>query len=160
MLTVYAPCRLRKQAEIQNLITQYLWAADQRPPLDGWYRSRAVCLNSLHNGSKRYIYIIVIRVSATDRPCGSQSMRRTFFPACAKQTPKLNVAVVFPPPPFWLAIAITLHWFTEFSPFYLLWICKRVQKKTESSFRMLKNSVLAYLCIQFLFAAVQVQVQK
>ena len=39
-------------------------------------------------------------------PCGSPSIRRTFFPACAKPIPRFAQVVVLPTPPFWLAMAM------------------------------------------------------
>ena len=42
-------------------------------------------------------------------PCGSASTSSTFFPLFAKPMPRLTVVVVFPVPPFWFAMAITLH---------------------------------------------------
>src|SRR5665213_174117 len=40
-------------------------------------------------------------------PCGSRSTTRTCSPMAAKAVPRLMAVVVFPTPPFWLAIAIT-----------------------------------------------------
>ena len=39
-------------------------------------------------------------------PCGSPSISRTFFPACASPIPRFAQVVVLPTPPFWLAMAI------------------------------------------------------
>ena len=39
-------------------------------------------------------------------PCGSPSIRSTFFPACARPIPKFAQVVVLPTPPFWLAMAM------------------------------------------------------
>jgi hypothetical protein len=39
-------------------------------------------------------------------PCGSVSMTSVFFSATARQAPRLMAVVVFPTPPFWLAIAM------------------------------------------------------
>ena len=39
----------------------------------------------------------------------SASITKTFFPCFASPIPKLLVVVVLPTPPFWFAIAITLH---------------------------------------------------
>jgi hypothetical protein len=40
-------------------------------------------------------------------PCGSQSTRRHLFSATATEADKLMAVVVFPTPPFWLAMVIT-----------------------------------------------------
>ena len=37
-------------------------------------------------------------------PCGSVSTIKTFFPRSARSLARVNVVVVFPTPPFWLAI--------------------------------------------------------
>src|SRR4029077_8876716 len=41
-------------------------------------------------------------------PWGSRSMRRTRFPSSARAHPRFTAVVVLPPPPFWLATAMTL----------------------------------------------------
>ena len=41
--------------------------------------------------------------------CGSASTSKTLNPELANATPRLTAVVVFPTPPFWLAMAITLH---------------------------------------------------
>src|ERR1700730_11245531 len=40
-------------------------------------------------------------------PCGSRSMISTCSPIAASAVPRLIAVVVLPPPPFWLAIAVT-----------------------------------------------------
>src|SRR5216110_1319924 len=40
-------------------------------------------------------------------PCGSASMRSVFRSAVASEAARFTAVVVFPTPPFWLAIAIT-----------------------------------------------------
>ena len=42
-------------------------------------------------------------------PCGSASISNTFFPCLASPIPRFTVVVIFPTPPFWFDIAITLH---------------------------------------------------
>ena len=42
-------------------------------------------------------------------PYGSASTKSTRFSSFASPTPRLTVVVVFPVPPFWFAMAITLH---------------------------------------------------
>ena len=42
-------------------------------------------------------------------PCGSASINNTFFPSLARPIPKFTVVVVFPTPPFWFVMDITLH---------------------------------------------------
>src|SRR4026208_2413244 len=41
--------------------------------------------------------------------CGSRSRSRTRFPLRAKAAARLMAGVVFPTPPFWLAMAITIR---------------------------------------------------
>src|SRR3990167_7359002 len=41
-------------------------------------------------------------------PCGSTSTSSVFFSATASEAPRLTAVVVFPTPPFWLAIAMIL----------------------------------------------------
>src|SRR4030095_12848328 len=41
--------------------------------------------------------------------CGSRSRRRTRFPLRAKAAARLMAVVVFPTPPFWFAMAITIR---------------------------------------------------
>ena len=52
-------------------------------------------------------------------PCGSASTSKTFNPELANATPRLTAVVVFPTPPFWLAMAITLH--LSSNDFFLLY---------------------------------------
>ncbi len=40
--------------------------------------------------------------------CGSQSTSKVVVPAAAKLAARLMLVVVFPTPPFWLAMAMTL----------------------------------------------------
>ena len=46
-------------------------------------------------------------------PCGSPSIRSTFFPACARPIPKFAQVVVLPTPPFWLAMAMICVFMTS-----------------------------------------------
>ena len=52
-------------------------------------------------------------------PCGSPSISRTFFPACASPIPKLAQVVVLPTPPFWLAMAMICV-FIDFTSFLII----------------------------------------
>ena len=52
-------------------------------------------------------------------PCGSPSISRTFFPACAKPIPRLAQVVVLPTPPFWLAMAMICV-FIDFTSFLII----------------------------------------
>ena len=53
-------------------------------------------------------------------PCGSASISNTFLPVCASPTPRLTVVVVFPTPPFWFVMAITLQFSMRFPPFSII----------------------------------------
>ena len=46
-------------------------------------------------------------------PCGSPSIRSTFFPACARPIPKFAQVVVLPTPPFWLAMTMICVFMTS-----------------------------------------------
>ena len=52
-------------------------------------------------------------------PCGSPSIRSTFFPACARPIPKFAQVVVLPTPPFWLAMAMICV-FIDFTSFLIV----------------------------------------
>lgn len=63
---------------------------------------------------KRIVKQVVVPGSTYPRlavrlPCGSASINNTFFPSLARPIPKFTVVVVFPTPPFWFVMDITLH---------------------------------------------------
>ena len=50
----------------------------------------------------------------------SESMSKTLFPALASPIPKFTVVVVFDTPPFWFAMAMTLHFLPVLSIYPVL----------------------------------------
>ena len=75
-------------------------------------------------------------------PCGSPSISRTFFPACAKPIPRLAQVVVLPTPPFWLAMVVADKWFTSISSD--LSTMRQPQRAHSKSFTVCSVSVLFY----------------
>ena len=61
-----------------------------------------------------FIYVLSIPNPLVVFPCGSISIKSTFWPASAKHADKFIAVVVLPTPPFWLAIAIILPIFNLF----------------------------------------------
>lgn len=53
-------------------------------------------------------------------PCGSLSTIKTFLPSCASPIPKLAQVVVFPTPPFCMAMAITFAF--KFCSSFRFWV--------------------------------------
>ena len=49
-------------------------------------------------------------------PCGSASTNKTFLPSIANPMPRFSQVVVLPVPPFWLTMAIVVHFFAIKSP--------------------------------------------
>ena len=68
-------------------------------------------------------------------PCGSPSIRRTFFPACASPIPKLAQVVVLPTPPFWLAMAMICV-FIDFTSFLIVAIASGNRKSRHSKIKV------------------------
>ena len=67
-------------------------------------------------------------------PCGSPSISRTFFPACASPIPKLAQVVVLPTPPFWLAMAMICV-FINFTSFLIVAVASGNRKSRHSKIK-------------------------
>ena len=67
-------------------------------------------------------------------PCGSPSISRTFFPACAKLIPRLAQVVVLPTPPFWLAMAMICV-FIDFTSFLIVSVASGNRKSRHSKIK-------------------------
>ena len=86
-----------------------------------WFLSVKYKLHEVAQAQPPYVPFVHAGVSGSVKPreidkepCGSESISRTRFPSWARPTPRLAQVVVFPTPPFWLAMAMTLH-------FSLIW---------------------------------------